>query len=169
MLFLLLGLTGCEWLYENNQPKEPETEYSSVYPLSGEWWVQYYFDNGDGTYENSHYGYFPLYTYNTAADDGKAMWISDNGEFWTFTVKCPVNMTNLTFSGNQLVSTAYADGEPYDIWLNVTDGKVLLNAGKSPSGVTVDSIFCGFEFEDDPGNIYYAAGVRKTGFLEDEH
>lgn len=169
MLVILFGAYGCEKLYDSNQPKEPKTEYSSVYPLAGEWWVQYYFDNGDGTYENSNYGYFPLFTYNTAADDGQEMWISDAGTFWTYTVKCPVNMNNLTFAGDGLTSTADYDGELYDIWLNITEGKVIRDGGLSPSGVVVDSIFLGIEFEDDAGFVYYAAGVRKTGFLEDEH
>lgn len=166
---MLLGAYGCEKLHDWNQPEDPETEFSSTYPLSGEWWVQYYFDNGDGTYTNSNYGYFPLYTYNTAADDGKEMWISDAGEFWTFTVKCPVSMQSLTFEGDTLISTADGGGEPYDIWLNISEGKVIKDGGRSPSGVVVDSIFVGIEFEDDEGFVYYAAGVRKTGFLEDEH
>jgi hypothetical protein len=168
-LVMVLLASSCEKLHDWNQPKEPETKFTSIEALGGEWWVQYYFDNGDGTYSNSGYGYFPLFTSNTAADDGKEMWISDAGSFWTYTIKCPVNVKSLTFEGDTLISTADLEGSLYDIWLNVTAGKVLKNAGLSPSGVVVDSIFVGIEFEDDPGTIYYAAGVRKTGFLEDEH
>lgn len=155
---------GCEKLHDLNKPKDPGIEFTSTYPLSGEWWIQYYEFDGT-TYTNPGYGYFPLFTSNTAADDGKEMWISDDGSFWTYTVKCPVDMTSLTFGGDALTSTV-AD---YHIWLNVSEGKVIKDGGKSPSGVVVDSIFCKIEFEDDPGFFYYAAGVRKTGFLEDEH
>ena len=164
MFIALLGAYGCEKLHDINQPKDPDTKFSSTYPLSGEWWIQYYGYN-DTVYTELGYGYFPLFTSNTSADDGKEMWISDDGSFWTYTVKCPVDMTSLTFGGDSLISSV-AD---YHIWLNVGEGKVIKNGGKSPSGVVVDSIFCKIEFEDDPGFFYYAAGVRKTGFLEDEH
>jgi hypothetical protein len=165
----LLGTYGCEKLHDLNQPKDPDTKYSSTYPLSGEWWVQYY--TFDGTaYSEIGLGHVPLFTSNTAADDGKEMWISDDGTFWTYTVKCPVDMSSLTFSGDSLISTADdGDGNPYDIWVNIAEGKVIKNGGKSPSGVVMDSIFFKMEFEDEPGSFYYAAGIRKTGFLEDEY
>jgi hypothetical protein len=162
---LLLGVISfysCSKLFDANQPDDPKVKYSSTYPLSGEWWVKYYADEA-GT-EDVGGGYFPLYTYNTAANDGKEFWISDQGSFWTYTVKCPVNMTSKTFAGNELVSTV----TDYDIKVNVTLGKVIVNGGRSTSGVVTDSIYMALEYEDDPGTIYYAAGVRRTGFLEDE-
>jgi len=168
ILITLLASYGCEKLHDWNQPKDPDTKYSSTYPLSGEWWVQYY--TSDGTsYSEIGLGYVPLFTTNTAADNGQEMWISDAGSFWTYTVKCPVNMSSLSFAGDSLISTADWDGELYNIWVNVGEGKVIKDGGKSTSGVVVDSIFFKLEFEDDPGSFYYAAGVRKTGFLEDEH
>lgn len=173
---MLLGAYGCEKLHDWNQPEDPDTEFSSTYPLSGEWWVQYYFDNGDGTYSEVGFGYghLPLFTYNTANNDGKEMWISDDDNFWSLKVKTPVDMKTLTFGGQGLVNNSDTISDEgvlgkYDISINITDGKVLKNAGKSPSGVTVDSIFMGVEYGDEPGTIFYIAGVRKTGFLEDEY
>ena len=169
---VVIGLSSCKKLHEMNQQDEPEMKYSSTYPLSGEWWVTYY-DDAALTNDIGG-GYYPLYTYNTAANDGKEIWIWDMNTFWAYRVKCPVNMTNKTFAGSQLVSTAIypttpAPGTLYDIWVNVTNGKVIEKGGKSTSGVVVDSIYVELEFEDDPGTIYYAAGHRRTGFLEDEH
>jgi hypothetical protein len=155
--------SGCDKLHDWNQPKDPAIEYNSVYPLGGEWWVQYFVDGELAA------DYSLLFTYNTAADDGREIWISDQGNFWTFTVKTPCDVLNTSFSGDSLISTADYDGAPYDIWVNVKGGKVIKDGGHSTSGVVTDSIYIEFEFEDDPGTIYVAAGTRKTGFLEDEH
>jgi len=138
---------------------------SNVVEAAGEWWVNYTTDG----YES---GYTKLLTFNTAADDGKEIWISDEGNFWVYKVKCPVNidLDNVTFSGTDLISVALWQGEPYDIAINVTNGKIIKDAVTNlASGAVADSIYFEIEFEDDPGTIYQAAGFRKTGFVEDEH
>ena len=170
LLISVISLYSCTKLYDMNQPEEPKVEYSSTYPLSGEWWVKYY-DDAALTNDIGG-GYYPLFTYNTAANDGQAIWINDDYTFWWYTVKCPVDVSARTFAGNQLISTAYDPGPPatpYDIWVSVTGGKVIEKGGLSTSGVVCDSITFALEFEDDPGTIYYVGGVRRTGFLEDEH
>ena len=170
VLFILLGAYGCEKLYDINQPKEPKTEYSSTYPISGEWWITYSVNNSPAS------NYVLIYTSNTAADDGKEIWIID-GSFWPYTVKAPCQMKNLTFfSADTLNTTNYTNR------MLVMNGKVIKNGGHSPSGVVVDSIYFEVKFEDDGyfdtngdyvltpwENLYVGAGVRKTGFLEDEH
>lgn len=132
-------------------------EKSKVVEASGQWWVNYIDPGGDAS------GYIMLNTFNTSADDGKEFWITDNGDWWDYKVKCPINIDALTFAGKDLVDTAN------DIKVQINNGKVIKNGGKSTSGVVVDSIYFELEFEDDPGVIYKAAGVRRTGFLEDEH
>ena len=172
ILFLAVVFYSCEKLHDLNQQKDPEIDLSSTYPISGEWWVRYY-DDAELTSEVVPDTYFPLYTYNTSSDDGEEIWIWDMNTFWIYRIKCPVNMTNNTFAGDTLISTSdYEDDGDlvlYNIWLNVTNGKVIPNGGHSTSGVVSDSIYMELEFEDDPGTIYYATGVRRTGFLEDEH
>jgi hypothetical protein len=154
---MLLGIVACETM------KEPETEYSSTFPVSGEWWVTYSLNGKEVQ------GFTKLITSNTAANDGKAIWIDDVGKFWNFKVKCPVNMSNLSFAGDNLVSTAIDKGAAYDIKVDITNGKVIKNGGFSTSGVVTDSIYFEAEFEDDLGSKYVIAGTRKTGFAEDEH
>lgn len=149
-------------MYELNQPKEQEVEYSAVWPLAGEWWVNY--ESGD--YIS---GYTPLFTYNTAGEDTDKLWISDNGNWWTYTVKSGCSVDAKTFSGTNLVSTADGGDAVYDIEVQITNGKVIVDGGKSTSGVVCDSIYFEVEFEDDPGTVYQCSGVRRTGFLEDEH
>lgn len=167
LIAVVLSLTSCEKLHDWNQPKEPETKNSSVYLLGGEWWVRYYID-GEVIAD-----YSPLFTYNTAADDGKEMWISDGGNFWTFTVKSACNVKNISFgSADTLISTADWEGSPYDIGILISNGKVIKNGGFSASGVVTDSIYFEIRFEDDDSpyeTVYQGAGTRKTGFLEDEY
>lgn len=167
---LIIGTTGCTKLYEMNQPEEPEVEYSAIWPLSGEWWVVYRFDDGNGNIDDWYsVGYTPLFTYNTADEDTDKMWISDGGNFWWYTIKSNCNVDGLSFTGTDLVSTYDTGDGIYDIKCNITNGKVIEDGGKSTSGIVTDSIYFEIEFEDDPGTIYQCSGVRRTGFLEDEH
>lgn len=150
-------------LYTSCDVKEDYVEIDSkVVEAAGEWWVNY---STDG-YES---GYTKMLTFNTANDDGSEIWVSDEGNFWPFKVKCPVNIQNLTFAGTDLVSVALWQGEPYDIKVSISNGKIIKKVSLQPSGFVADSIYFEIEFEDDPGTIYKAAGFRKTGFQEDEH
>lgn len=168
---------SCEAIYDWNEPKEPSTEYSSAYPLAGEWYVTYKFDDGSGVIDDYYgVGYVRLWTTNTAANDGKEMWISDGGNtgygdasFWGYSVKTPINTAAKTFSGTDLESSVDDAGVPYEVVINIENGKVIVDGGLSTSGVVVDSIYFEIEFSDDPGTIYHCSGTRRTGFPEDDH
>ncbi len=149
--FLALIVSACDL------KEDYVVEKSKVVDAAGEWWVDYVDPAGHGS------GYLKLKTYNTSADDGKDFWITDDGEFWDYKVKCPINIDAFTFSGKDLANAAY------DIKIQVVNGKIIKNGGKSTSGVVVDSIYFELEFEDDPGAKYKVGGHRRTGFLEDEH
>ncbi len=167
---LAFGFSSCEKLWDMNQPADPEVEYSAVWPLAGEWFVQYKFDDGDGNIGDWYgVGYTTLFTYNTAAEDNDKFWISDDGNFWTYTVKSDCNVDNKSFSGDSLVSTADYNGSLYDVKVNITNGKVIEDGGFSTTGVVTDSIYFEVEFADDLGTIYQCSGIRRTGFIDDEH
>jgi hypothetical protein len=129
LIFVLaLGLTSCEKLHDWNQQDDPGIEYSPVWPLSGEWWVVYRFDDGDGNIGDWYAaGHVPLLTYNTTSNSASEFWISDGGNrgsseasFWSYCVKCPCNVGSTSFSGSDLISTADWEGEPYPIAINIT-------------------------------------------------
>ena len=167
---LLMGTYSCRKLYQWNQPKDPVVEYSAIWPLAGEWYVLYQFDDGAGNIGDWYgVGYTTLLTYNTSDEAKDKLWISDDGNFWTYTIKADCDLGARTFSGDSLVSTADGGGVPYNIKINVKNGKVIEDGGHSTSGVVSGSIYFEIEYQDDPGTIYYCAGVRRTGFLEDEH
>jgi hypothetical protein len=138
--------------------EEAEVWDSSAVDFAGDWWAEH---SADG----HSFGMDEVMTFNTAADDGKAIWLTDEASFYNYKVKCPIDQKNLTFSGKDLINAI----EDYDIKVSITDGKILKNAAHSKSGVAVDSIYYKIEFEDDPGTIYEVKGLRKTGFAEDAY
>ena len=162
-LFAAGFLTSCE-------RDEPEMKKTEALPLAGEWWVKYEVETSPGVFEDIyHFGYSAILTSNTAANTKNEIWVSDEGHFWNYKVKANADADNRTFSITDAISIAKnSNGTPYDIKVNITDGKVIKDGGRSATGVTTDSIMFNIEFEDDPGTIYRASGHKRTGFLEDE-
>lgn len=137
--------------------EEAEVWDSSTLDHAGDWWV----DHSLGT---TGYATATLQTFNTAADDGKEIWISYTSTSpKTYKVKCPINKENLTFGGADLANTLKA----YKV--TIQEGKIMKNAAHSPSGAVVDSIYYKVSFSDFPGNVYEVKGIMKTGFEEDAH
>jgi hypothetical protein len=129
---------------------------SKVVDAAGEWWVK--FSKSD--YET---GYLKVLTFNTAADLPTEMWIWDNGNWKGLKFKCPVNISDLTFSGNNLVNNISS------VKITVKNGKIIKDGGLSTSGMMTDKISFEIELSSEPGVTYRAEGTRKTGFVEDEH
>lgn len=166
IVLFFLGIfifTSCE--------KEYEPENTGTVDFAGQWWVHH---NVMGT-DLFGAGYGPLNTYNTAANDGKEIWI-DDAYFWLYRVKCPVDVSSLTFSSPD---TLYSVIEGYEIKITIKNGKIIKNGGTTVSGRTVDSIYYEVWFEDWPATIDYyglgiphdtpfeVGGVAHTGFEED--
>jgi hypothetical protein len=95
------------------------------------------------------------------------MWINDNANFWDFKNKINVDLKNLTFS------VSNAQNEAYDSKVTIEDGKILLGAATTPSGMPADSIVFIVTFDDDdyPEAFgyygYRVSGYRYTGFAAD--
>ena len=150
MLLFVLAFSSCDIKEEYEQIN------SGVMEASGEWWIKF----SKTGYET---GYLKVLTFNTAADDGKEIWISDKGNWKNIMFKCPVDVMALSFAGTNLTNTESTNK------IVVKNGKIVKNGGQSTSGVITDSISFEIEFSDEPGVVYKAVGTRKTGFLEDEH
>lgn len=129
---------------------------SKVVAAAGEWWIK--FSKAD--YET---GYLKVLTFNTAADLPTEMWIWDKGNWMGLKFKCPVNVSDLTFSGTSLVNTTSS------MTVTVKNGKITKDGGLSTSGNVTDKITFDIELSTEPGVTYKAEGTRKTGFVEDEH
>jgi hypothetical protein len=137
----------------------PDVGKTAAEKMANEWWVT--LDQG-GVQDASGYGHFKIATYNTSANDD-SIWIDDFQNAWEVKFKAKADYNNLTFASSN------AANEYYAITVNVTDGKILPNAGHSKSGNVVDSIHMQIEFSDDPGTIYEMNGVARTRFAEDDY
>ncbi len=168
IIYSLFGISLLLFLFSSCK-EEVDIWESSTGALDGNWYV---------TYDHSVYGkdafgvgVTPVYTYNTAADNGQEIWITDEDNFWSYKVRVPANPGNLTFGSPDAVTSVVED---YNIQVRVTNGKVIKDAVKMPSGVMSDSIYFEIWFEDleDATGIandtLYVSGFRKTGFEEDE-
>lgn len=147
-----------------------EVEKSKVVEAAGQWFVVYNHETlGEDPFGA---GFTALKTFNTAADDGQEIWLTDEGNFWDYKVKIPIDLQSMTFGGQDTVINAVAD---YDIKVMVRNGKIIKNASVQPSGATTDSIYFEIWFEDlvdateIPNDKLLVSGFRRTGFLEDEH
>ena len=150
LAFVSIILSSCD------QKEDYEQINSQVVDAAGEWWIK--FSKAD--YET---GFLKVLTFNTAADVATEMWIWDKGNWKGIKIKCPVNISNLTFEGSNL------DNLSSDATIEIVNGKIEKDAGLSTTGVVTDKISFEIKFSDEPGVVYSAIGTRKTGYIEDEH
>ncbi len=133
--------------------EDPEVDHSPTWPLNGEWWVTYRVDVGGELVDIYDWGYTRLLTFNTAATTADSIWITDQGNFWTFQVKAGINLQAKSFSVTEGTEIVYDDAT------TIQNGQVVEMAGG-------DSIYMEIEWESDPGTIYVCSGRRVKGFLD---
>lgn len=155
--YLILLFVAFSVIFSSCDKKADYIEIDSqVVDAAGEWWIKF----SKPGYET---GYLKVLTFNTAADLPTEMWIWDKGNWMDIKVKCPVNISDLTFSGTNLANAIST------ITVTVKNGKIAKNGGLSTSGNVTDKISFDVELSSEPGVTYKAEGTRKTGFVEDEH
>jgi len=152
---MVVAFGACD---PNDTIEDYKTEYTSVGEmLAGEWYVTYTLD-GVTKATNSK-----ISTYNTAADNGTQMWITDHDNYYGLKAVTNCDVKTNTFSVEN------ADELIYGVKVDIRNGKVIPGAGTTAAGNVTDSIYLEVEFSDSPGSVYILSGVRRTGFLEDEH
>lgn len=144
-----------------------DIESTATVDMAGQWYVRADVIYDGEVYTDLYgYGQFLLLTYNTADNTPDEMWVTDNGNFWTFKVKAPINQKTLTFATNGVVENQISG---YGIGVKITNGKILPKAGLQKNGAPADSITLDVEFEDDEdGYIYRFQGVRYSGLKEND-
>jgi len=121
-----------------------DKEYSSTYPISGDWTVKVTV----GT--DVVGGPFFMKIYNTSLSKD-SVWIDDNKAFWQTKTKAKVDMKGLTFSATD------AQNEYYDSMVTYANGKLIGN----------DSIYFEVKYSDDTDNLTYVfSGHRKLSYEE---
>jgi hypothetical protein len=138
---------------------------NAVVKLSNEWWGQIYVPDGSGGLEDIGLGYQHLLTSSTSSGTADSIFVDDFDGLLELKAKVSCNVNDLTFTTNGVaVTERYTGGT-----VVIGNGRVIIDGGRSTSGVKVDSIYFEAEFDWDPGQIYVVAGHGRTGFLEDEH
>lgn len=153
-IIALVGFSSCS--------KKKDIGGTAMENMANEWWAELKLD-GENVYGPGVFG--KIATYNTAANTSNEIWVDDVDALYDFKVKATADPNALTFSATQAVSII--DG--YEIWVTITDGKILPGAGHSKTGNVTDSIYMKVEFEDDPGTIYTIEGHARTRFAEDDY
>ena len=141
--------------------------------VSGQWYVECLGIDADGTilFEDADLfdiGKFWVTTFNTAANDADSIFIQDVfGAIWDFKIKVAVDQAAGTFG------ITAGENLQYPCTADITNGKILYGAAKTPSGQPADSIVFDILFDDDPyAGIYYdrmrVTGLRYTGLAADD-
>ncbi|MFX1707990.1 lipid-binding protein [Chitinophaga sp. CC14] len=154
-LLLLVGAV----LFSSCKKELPDVKNTQVVKMAGTWWVTMTL-NGAPQIDGDH---VQINTFNTAADDGKQLWIQDAGLGFDFQSKVDVNLADLTFSATN------AKDENSDATVTITAGKVFPDGGKSKGGHITDSIYMELQISSDPGKKYVVAGILRTKFDEDDY
>lgn len=167
---------------------------TNVQNMAGRWQVSVsqVDENGDVVYEPEDlFGIVDvdLFTFNTSSNSSTEMWINDDGTFWDYKFKMPINYATGTFSADKIpynatfqeIADLVAAGEtPKDDEGNplvaetatITDGKILYGKGHNLHGMPTDSISFYITFSDDPYGAKYGyakhhvSGTRYSGFYE---
>lgn len=136
---------------------------TSAVKVANDWWCKL-LDSGGQVLV----GYAPFATYNTSENDD-SMWVDDNENLYGFKVKAKFNSDG-TFETANSFNADYDPSNPasFPETVTITEGKVLSNAAKSKTGVTVDSIYMEIKFSGDT-STYLIEGLAKTGWDADNY
>ena len=155
---VLLTIVSCEKTYDPGATKAKD--------VANEWWADLY--QGGASATGGSIG--KVMTYNTAVDND-SIWVDDLHNLYSFKVKAKFDSKALTFVTTNAKDDYYDPLKPAasPATVTITDGKVLLKAAHSATGVVTDSIYFKAEFSDDPGTIYEIKGTGRTGWAEDDY
>jgi hypothetical protein len=155
-------------------------EKTATAPLAGQWYVIYNCVDANGDiipgFEDFNGGYSLALTFNTASNKTDSIWVSDSKDMnlLGYQVKVPCNLEALTFGSDDEQDNIYGPSTYIGDKAIVKNGKILLGAAKTPSGMPADSIFFEVKLAEDKiansygYDHYQVVGYRYTGFAADE-
>ena len=149
MVIILVFGAACMWACSKDLPDVGGTAAKA---FANEWWVKI----------NDAGKVVKLSTVNTSLSPD-SMWVDDLKHLHVFRCKARIDVSALTFSTQNSKSDYSA------ITVNITNGKILKNAGVSKTGNVVDSIYMEVEFSDAPGIKNKIAGSARTRWDEDDY
>lgn len=161
VLLALVALTACETYGDY------ETEYSVIYPLSGEWVVNVYDAGGTAVKEK-----VTLNTYNTSDNAPDKMWVrmATATVAWGVLGKVNCDVSKKDFSGENVPNLVDSkDGATSVTSFSVTNGKIILEGFTTPTGHKADAIEFTLTNSKYPGQVLTVKGFRKTGWAGEDY
>lgn len=133
-------------------------------PVSGianEWWATF---SSGGQDLIGHP--VKISTYNSA-NKADSIWVDDLKNGYGF--KVLAHWTGNTFETATSANQYYVGTPAFPATVKITNGKILPKAGKSTTGIVVDSIYLEAVFSDDPTTKYIYSGTARTNWPADDH
>lgn len=161
-LCFLLGFTvSCETY------KDYEIEYTSIYPMCGEWLVRF---TDTSITPNITSELIVLSTFNTADNSSTQMWIraevGSASYIGRFDGKINCNLTSKSFSGENVSNTYYTTTPLHTF--TVTDGLIVIDGYDTATGGKSDKISFTMTDTRKAGKVYSVTGFRRTLWSDDE-
>ena len=159
-LMLCMNFTACD-VETDEKPGGTNIEQ-----MCGNWDVMWYAVDASGNVLDE-WTDGTIFTFNKADNSTTQMWIDDQNTYWQFKFLVDIDYNAKTFSATSRDYDAAGSGKAV-----VTNGKILLGAGKNLHGVPCDSITFEISFDDDsyPAKYgfdhYRVEGVKHAGFTE---
>ena len=170
-LLLCAGLTSCE---------KEDIGGTATESMAGDWYVTVEAVAEDGTVVDPDFngGRVHMMTYNTAKNDATEMFVddlgTDNGEFLGMKARVVCNPDAMSFASNGLVANETSHNKNVSDELQISDGKIMKNAGHQNNGSVADSIDFWMEYSSDRYAAaygykkYHIHGVRYSGLKEND-
>lgn len=167
-LLLTMALTtSCE---------KEEVGGTATESLAGDWYVICDAVDAEGNIVEPDFneGRFHVLTYNTAENSANKLYVDDDGNLLGIKVVTDCSTGALTFANGAMVETEASHNRNVSDNVQVTDGKILLGAGRQNNGSPADSISFYVQFEEDAyaenyGFVkYHIHGVRYSGLEEND-
>lgn len=156
LLLVIAGVYSCETY------KDPAIEYSPVYPLSGQWYIQVYDATPDTLLSKS---YYTMYSFNISSNIVDSVWLyssSTSAPCGAFRAKVACNVTDKSFSVTKSANNLYSNK-----YIGLTTGSVVLNGGKTFGGTVADVVSFVLTTDQKVGKTFKIKGVRVSGWPED--
>ncbi|MCR5519875.1 MAG: hypothetical protein K6F21_06050 [Bacteroidales bacterium] len=162
--------------------KDP-IEKTATVDLAGQWYIIYNCVDANGDivpgFEDFNGGYSMAITFNTASNTTDSIFVSDLDNLLGFQVKVACDVANLTFGSTNEEANIMTDGTGIkkgyiDSTAVIKNGKIMLGAATTPSGMPADSIYFEVSLGSDAMAAYYgydhyqAVGYRYTGLANDD-
>lgn len=182
-LMLCMSFTACD-VETDEKPGG-----TNIQDMCGNWDVAWYAVDASGNIlDEEPWTEGTIFTFNKADNGTTQMWISDQDTYWAFQFLVNIDYAAKTFSAPatyygpdmEEIAALIASGVTTDSKGNplvagqatVTNGKIMLGAGKNIHGVACDSISFEISFTDDnyPAkngfDHYRVEGKKYSGFTE---